>query len=108
MLVLENDDHHGKIHLDKGTVIHAEIDELRLGALKSAYRMLEWTRGSFELLAASEKAVEKPISAAVQEILMDGLTQLDELRAMQQNWPKIKFHALREHAGLVFHKQLDA
>ena len=31
-----------------------------------------------------------------------------ELRAMQENWPKIKFHALREHAGLVFHKQLDA
>ncbi len=28
-----------------------------------------------------------------------------ELRAMQDNWPKIRFHALREHAGLVFHKQ---
>jgi peptide chain release factor 3 len=28
-----------------------------------------------------------------------------ELRAMQTNWPKIKFHALREHAGLVFHEQ---
>jgi peptide chain release factor 3 len=27
---------------------------------------------------------------------------------MQENWPKIKFHALREHAGLVFHKQIDA
>jgi len=31
-----------------------------------------------------------------------------ELRAMQENWPKIHFHALREHAGLVFQKQLDA
>ena len=30
-----------------------------------------------------------------------------ELRAMQDNWPKIHFHALREHAGLVFQKQLD-
>jgi peptide chain release factor 3 len=30
-----------------------------------------------------------------------------ELRAMQENWPKIKFHALREHAGLVFQKQMD-
>ncbi len=30
-----------------------------------------------------------------------------ELRAMQENWPKIKFHALREHAGLVFQKQVD-
>jgi peptide chain release factor 3 len=30
-----------------------------------------------------------------------------ELRAMQENWPKIQFHALREHAGLVFQKQLE-
>ena len=30
-----------------------------------------------------------------------------ELRAIESNWPKIKFHALREHAGLVFQKQLD-
>ena len=30
-----------------------------------------------------------------------------ELRAIEANWPKIKFHALREHAGLVFQKKLD-
>jgi peptide chain release factor 3 len=30
-----------------------------------------------------------------------------ELRAIESNWPRIKFHALREHAGLVFQKQLD-
>ena len=31
-----------------------------------------------------------------------------ELRAIEANWPKIRFHALREHAGLVFQKQLEA
>ena len=31
-----------------------------------------------------------------------------ELRAIEANWPRIKFHALREHAGLVFQKHLDA
>jgi peptide chain release factor 3 len=30
-----------------------------------------------------------------------------ELRAIEANWPKIQFHALREHAGLVFQQQLD-
>lgn len=30
-----------------------------------------------------------------------------ELRAIEANWPKIKFHALREHAGLVFQNRLD-
>jgi len=29
-----------------------------------------------------------------------------ELRAIETNWPKIKFHALREHAGLVFQKRM--
>jgi peptide chain release factor 3 len=27
-----------------------------------------------------------------------------ELRAIEGNWPRIKFHTMREHAGLVFHK----
>ncbi|NML13894.1 peptide chain release factor 3 [Azohydromonas caseinilytica] len=31
-----------------------------------------------------------------------------ELRAMQDNWPKIKFHALREHAGLMFQQRIEA
>ena len=30
-----------------------------------------------------------------------------ELRAIEGNWPNIKFHAMREHAGLVFHKATD-
>ncbi|MBT9598260.1 MAG: peptide chain release factor 3 [Vitreoscilla sp.] len=30
-----------------------------------------------------------------------------ELRAIEANWPKIRFHALREHAGLVFQKRLE-
>jgi peptide chain release factor 3 len=30
-----------------------------------------------------------------------------ELRAIEANWPKIRFHALREHAGLVFQRRLE-
>jgi peptide chain release factor 3 len=30
-----------------------------------------------------------------------------ELRAIESNWPKIKFHALREHAGLVFQQRME-
>jgi peptide chain release factor 3 len=26
---------------------------------------------------------------------------------MQENWPRIKFHALREHAGLVFQQRME-
>ncbi|MEJ7137875.1 peptide chain release factor 3 [Amphibiibacter pelophylacis] len=30
-----------------------------------------------------------------------------ELRAIEENWPKIRFHAMREHAGLVFQRAGD-
>jgi peptide chain release factor 3 len=29
-----------------------------------------------------------------------------ELRAIESNWPKIKFHAMREHAGLMFQQRM--
>ena len=29
-----------------------------------------------------------------------------ELRAIESNWPKIHFHPLREHAGLVFQQRM--
>ena len=28
------------------------------------------------------------------------------LRAVEQQWPNIRFHALREHAGLVFQSKM--
>ena len=30
-----------------------------------------------------------------------------ELKVAQENWKAIRFHALREHAGLVFQSGLD-
>jgi peptide chain release factor 3 len=30
-----------------------------------------------------------------------------ELRAIESNWPRIGFHALREHAGLVFQRRME-
>ncbi len=87
VLVLETDMYLGRIHLDKGTVIHAEIDESKLDALKSAYRMLAWTKGTFELTSGDDNPVQSPIQASVQEILMEGLRQQDELQAMQDKLP---------------------
>lgn len=87
VLMLDTEEHLGQLHLDKGTIIHAQIDDLKMNALKSAYRMLQWTRGTFELMPTSETPVEHPIQVSVQEILMEGLRQLDELHAMQHKLP---------------------
>lgn len=87
VLVLDSEAHLGKLHLDKGTIIHAQIDESKLDALKSAYRMLAWTKGSFELMPADEGTIEKPINVSVQELLMEGLRQQDELQAIGHKLP---------------------
>jgi hypothetical protein len=51
-------------------------------------------------------------SAHITALRGDAVTVLleyaGELRAMQENWRKIGFQALREHAGPVFREQLDA
>ncbi|HEY0819125.1 MAG TPA: peptide chain release factor 3 [Rhizobacter sp.] len=61
-----------------------------------------------------EKELKRFIDGNAHRVALDAvdaacvlLEYAGELRAMQENWPKIKFHALREHAGLVFQKQLD-
>lgn len=87
VLVLDSETHLGRLHLDKGTIIHAQIDESKLDALKSAYRMLAWTKGSFELMPADEGKIEKPIHVSVQELLMEGLRQQDELQAISHKLP---------------------
>jgi len=87
VLLLDTEQHLGRIHLDKGIVIHADIDGTKIDALKSAYRMLAWTKGTFELAPADETPVEKPIHASVQEILMEGLRLQDEFQAMAHKLP---------------------
>jgi peptide chain release factor 3 len=60
------------------------------------------------------KELQRFIDANAHRVALDAvdapcvlLEYAGELRAMQENWPKIQFHALREHAGLVFQKHLD-
>jgi peptide chain release factor 3 len=64
--------------------------------------------------AADERELKRFIDGNAHRVALDAvdapcvlLEYAGELRAMQENWPKIKFHALREHAGLVFQKQLE-
>ncbi|MFL5506781.1 MAG: peptide chain release factor 3 [Gemmatimonadales bacterium] len=61
-----------------------------------------------------KKELQRFVDANAHRVALDAvdapcvlLEYAGELRAMQDNWPKIRFHALREHAGLVFQKQLE-
>jgi len=79
------------------------------------YNVARWvTCETGEGPAADERELKRYIDGNAHRVALDAvdapcvlLEYAGELRAMQENWPKIKFHALREHAGLVFQKQLD-
>lgn len=89
LLVVRSDDEVGKIHLQKGTIVHASIDDdEELAPLKSGYRILGWTHGTFDFEPPDEVLPKNPIDVSVQEILMEGLRQLDELNAIKHKLPE--------------------
>ena len=83
--------------------------------MPARYNVARWvTAETGESPAADERELKRFIDGNAHRVAMDAvdapcvlLEYAGELRAMQDNWPKIRFHALREHAGLVFQKQLE-
>ena len=76
------------------------------------YNVARWVTCADEDGGARE--LQRFVDANAHRVALDAvdapcvlLEYAGELRAMQDNWPKIRFHALREHAGLVFQQRLD-
>ena len=90
VLVIRSDEDIGKIYLRKGIVYFASINDLdELPPLKSVYRILTWTHGSFELGPPDERTMPNEVNVGVQEILMEGLRQIDELNAIRDRLPDL-------------------
>ena len=77
--------------------------------MNSPYQVARWVTCAPE--DGGEIELKKFIDANSHRVALDAVdapTLLVDhaatLRAVEANWPKIKFHAMREHAGLVFHK----
>jgi peptide chain release factor 3 len=81
----------------------------------SRFQVARWvTCDTGEGAAADERELKRFIDGNSHRVAYDAVNAptvlveyAPELRAIESNWPKIKFHALREHAGLVFQKQLE-
>ena len=98
VLVVRSDDDVGKIFLKKGIVTFATINDVdQVPPLKSVYRMLTWTRGSFELGPPDEREMVGEVSASVQELLMEGLRQIDELAVIRDKLPDISANLVVPH-----------
>ncbi len=75
----------------------------------SSYNVARWVTCAPE--DGGEQELKRFIDANAHRVALDAvdaptvlLDHLATLRAVEANWPKIRFHAMREHAGLVFAK----
>ena len=90
VLVIRTDDDIGRIYMRKGNIYYAVINDLDdVPALKSIYRMLTWQKGLFDLDPPEEREFPNEIDVSVQEILMEGLRQLDEFNRIRDDLPDL-------------------
>ncbi|MEY4545666.1 MAG: hypothetical protein RL685_1861 [Pseudomonadota bacterium] len=91
-LVVTSQERVGRIHLRGGLIHQVEAEtesgeRLELPGLKTIYRMLSWERGLFELTPEDPRKFETPLDLAVQEVLMEGFRQKDELENLSSKLP---------------------
>jgi len=89
VLVITSDEDVGKIFLHRGIVTYAEINDDDVPPLKAAIRILGWTRGTFDFDPPEERTLPVTINLSVQELLMEGLRQIDELNALRPKLPDL-------------------
>jgi hypothetical protein len=88
VLVIRTEDDVGRIYLKKGQIAFAIINDLDdVQPLKSLYRMLTWQKGLFDLDPPEEREFPNEMNASVQEVLMDGMRQLDEFNRIREDLP---------------------
>ncbi len=88
VLVIRSESRIGRLYLSSGLIHFAALEgQPEVNPLKSVYRMLAWTRGQFELEPPQNREFEKAIDVSVQEVLMEGFRQQDELNTLREKLP---------------------
>lgn len=91
-LIITTDAYVGRIHLNEGIIRAVEMEAatgepLPVSGLKAVYRMICWERGVFELTPRDPRNFEPPLDVSVQEVLMEGFRQKDELAQLASRLP---------------------
>ncbi len=90
VLVIRTEDDVGRIFLRKGNIYYAQINDIEeVPPLKSLFRMLTWQKGLFDLDPPDERTHANDIDVTVQEVLMEGLRQLDEFEQIRSELPDL-------------------
>jgi pSer/pThr/pTyr-binding forkhead associated (FHA) protein len=95
VLVIRTEDDVGRIYLKKGNIAYAIINDLDdVPPLKSVYRMLTWQKGLFDLDPPDDREFSNEVNMSVQEILMEGIRQLDEFNRLREELPDLNARLL--------------
>ena len=91
VLVVRTEDDVGKIFMRKGLIYFVVINDLDdVPPLKSMYRLLSWSKGLFDLDPPDEREFPNEINVSVQEVLMEGLRQMDEFNNLRDQLPDLQ------------------
>jgi pSer/pThr/pTyr-binding forkhead associated (FHA) protein len=90
LVIRTESDDVGKIFMRKGVIYYASINDLEdVPPMKSIFRMLTWQKGLFDLDPPDEREFPNELTVSVQEVLMEGLRQLDEFNEIRNELPDL-------------------
>ena len=90
LVIRTESDDVGKIDMRKGLIYYASINDLDdVPPMKSIFRMLTWQKGLFDLDPPDEREFPNEMNLSVQEVLMEGLRQLDEFNEIRNELPDL-------------------
>ena len=91
VLVLRSEWGTGRLHLRKGQIYFANIDEsFDMSPRKAMFRMLTWNQGLFELEPPDERRVIEELQDSTEMLLMEGMRQLDEFKELSPKLPPLE------------------
>lgn len=91
----------GAVYLSNGRVLHAETGWF--SGAKAFSRLLQWEKGEFNI-EHKHFDDEPTISGGLEELMLDHLTQIDELRVLRQDIEAKGDHFLVEEGGDYLHE----
>lgn len=90
VLVVRTESSNGKVYLDKGRVVYATInDNFDVSPVKSFYRILTWSDGTFDMEPPEPREFGEPINMSTEGLLMEAMRQLDEVRRLSTDMPPL-------------------
>lgn len=92
-LTVRNEVDTGKLHIVDGRIAFATLngnDDIE--PAKSAFRIIAWRDGSFEMGPLEEESFAKPLNISTEALLMEAMHQADELARLGPDMPPLTAH----------------